>query len=54
MKMKEKLVRMVMDVFSLNKEEASYYAQLHIRRLREDFPQLNETQAIYCLINTLA
>ena len=52
--MKKQLIKVIGDVLSCTKDEAEYYADQHINRLKLNNPRLNETQAIHSLLNVLS
>lgn len=51
--MKESLIQRLQQVFSLDYGEASYYAPMHIERIRYGNPSLTEEEAINLLLEIL-
>ena len=50
----KRLIEKFMDVLSCDKEEAEYYANEHIKRIRTNNPGATKSMAIYSLNNTLS
>ena len=52
--MKKQLVLKMQDLLSCTKEEAIFYANQHIERVKMGHPRLNETQCIHSVLKAIA